>query len=410
MAGGVAVTAGTFASHLLGYLLSLMAARRLGPADYGAVAALLGLLLVGFVPAMGLQTAAALHVARARSAAELAAVRARLLRSGLAIAAGVSGVGMAAAVPIAVFLHLPNAWPVVLVGLALLPLTLVGVFQGVLQGGERFHALAVMFAVAAVGKSGGGLAGVLGLVGPPSPTAVFVGTAVGSVLAAVFGWWLAGADRPAGRPEGVWHDVVHATHALLAMFLLANIDVILARHYLPAAMAGLYAVGAMIAKGAFWLPQAVGVMAFPRLADPLRRTATLPRAIALVAGLGGVTVAATALLGRLAVHLVGGEQYVGLASDAWRFALLGALLALAQLLLFSRLALADRRFGVALWLAVCAEVALIAGGLHGSPSAIVGAAGCCAAGLVLVGLLVEERGRRSAASLASAMAGQRSRQ
>src|SRR6266508_3665847 len=129
MAGGVTVTAGTFVSHLLGYVLNLLAARRLGPADYGAVAALLGLLLVGTVPAMGLQAAAALHITRASSAAERAAVRRRLLRSGLAMAAAVSGGVVAAAVPIAAFLHLPNALPIVLLGVALLPLTLVGVFQ-----------------------------------------------------------------------------------------------------------------------------------------------------------------------------------------------------------------------------------------------------------------------------------------
>ena len=37
-AGGVIVTLATFASHLLGYLLNLLAARWLGPAGYGAVA------------------------------------------------------------------------------------------------------------------------------------------------------------------------------------------------------------------------------------------------------------------------------------------------------------------------------------------------------------------------------------
>lgn len=394
MAGGVVVTAATLVSHLLGYLLNLLAARRLGPADYGAVAALLGLLLVGSVPAMGLQAVAALHIARGRSAADRAAVRRRLLRSGLAIAAVVSGLAVAGAVPIAAFLHLRSGWPVVLLGVALLPLTLVGVFQGVLQGAERFHALAVLFVAVAAGKVGGGLAGVLGIVGRPGATAVLVGTAAGSVAAAAFGWWLAGADRPASGPEGVWHDLVHATHALLAMFLLANIDLILARHYLPAAAAGLYAVGAVIAKGAFWLPQAVGVVAFPRLVDPVRRITTLPRAVALVGGLGAATVLGAVLLGRLAVRMVGGEDYIGLAAHAWWFALLGSLLALTQLLLFSRLALADLRFGGALWLAVGAEVLLVAGWRHGSPAAIVEAAVCCAAGLVVFGLAVENRERR----------------
>ena len=387
-AGGVIVTLATFASHLLGYLLNLLAARWLGPAGYGAVAALLGLLIVGTVPAMGLQAVGALQVARAKSPAARAAVERRLLHSGLTVGAAVSALAAIAAVPLATFLHLSSPIAVAYMAAALMPLTLVGVCQGVLQGEERFPALASLFVVAGIGKVGGGLAGIIVR---PSPAGLLLGAATGSALAAAYGWWLAVRRRPSRAGEGVWHDLVHSTHALLAIFLLANLDVVLARHYLPAAAAGLYAVGAVIAKGAFWLPQAVSIVAFPRLADPDRRAAALPAAIGLVAGAGAVTVVGAALLGRLAVQLVGGAAYLELANRAWLFALLGSLLALAQLLLFSRLALADRRFGVALWLAVASELALVAFWLHDSPTHIVLAAVTVATGLVTVGLVVEVR-------------------
>ena len=46
-------------------------------------------------------------------------------------------------------------------------------------------------------------------------------------------------------------ETVHATHTLFAFFALANADLLLARHFLPADTAGSYAVGSAIAKIAF---------------------------------------------------------------------------------------------------------------------------------------------------------------
>ena len=81
-------------------------------------------------------------------------------------------------------------------------------------------------------------------------------------------------------------ETVHATHTLFAFFALANADLLLARHYLPAETAGSYAVGSAIAKIAFWLPASVGLVAFPDLVDHQRRASTLRAAFTLLAGVG----------------------------------------------------------------------------------------------------------------------------
>src|SRR5688572_3475550 len=77
-------------ANALAYGFTVLAARSLAPAAYGELAALLGLLLVGTVPATGLQTAAALHLGRRGPAADPAAVgrwHATALTVGLAGAA-----------------------------------------------------------------------------------------------------------------------------------------------------------------------------------------------------------------------------------------------------------------------------------------------------------------------------------
>jgi hypothetical protein len=71
-------------------------------------------------------------------------------------------------------------------------------------------------------------------------------------------------------------------------------------------------------------------------------------------------VLATAVLGSAALPFVGGPAYGGsLGATAWLFAVLGTLLALAQLLLFSGMASADRGATATVWLAALAEVLLV---------------------------------------------------
>lgn len=102
-------------------------------------------------------------------------------------------------------------------------------------------------------------------------------------------------------------------------------------------------------------------MLFPDLArDETRRSRA--QAVLAVVGLGAVAVTATALLPRLALVLVGGDQYEAIAGRLWLFALAGSCLAVVHLLVFD--ALARHAHGVVglVW-AGAAVVLLVAYGL-----------------------------------------------
>ncbi|MDQ1245774.1 MAG: hypothetical protein QG597_141, partial [Actinomycetota bacterium] len=114
---------------------------------------------------------------------------------------------------------------------------------------------------------------------------------------------------------------------------------------------GAYAVGAIVTKIAFWLPAFIAVVAFPRMADD-RRQQTTAIAAGAVAAIGAVLVLALALMPGLVIAVVAGDDYASLAPDLWIFGLIGAAFSLAQFLLYSRLAVDDRRAVFALWAAV----------------------------------------------------------
>ena len=347
-----AISAALLGANVLSYGFTVLAARVLAPATYGELAALMGLLLVGAVPSAGLQTAVALHLGRAGGRPDVRGLHAAALVTAL----GVGAAGLLAVAPVMHLLHLSDAAAVCWLALLLIPHTVIGGYQGILQGRGSYRGLSVITAGFGLAKPLGGAAGLL-LGG--TPTAALAGMALGGCAGAVIGW--VGCGRP-GVQRGMREparSVLRASGALLGFVVLLNLDLLLARHYLPAAAAGEYAVASLFAKIAFWLPQGVGVVLLPRLADPEQRRRTLPSALALVAGVGTVVALATAALGSRALPLVGGAAYgAELGSASWLFAVLGTLLAVAQLLVYSGIAAADRVAVAAVWTAAVAECAV----------------------------------------------------
>jgi O-antigen/teichoic acid export membrane protein len=348
------VAPASFAANVLGYAFNLVLSRWLGPAGYGELGALLSLGLIGLVPALAVQPVVARSLARARRSQVPGLVRASL-RRGVLIGAG-TAVLVLLSLPLVTLLLRVEPAAVLWLALSLLPAPVITAAQGVAQGGERFRVLSAIFVVAAVARLVGGVAGVLVLGGPVGALA---GTAVGALVAAAVAVALTGTGTPgSGLPGTHAAELTGAAVALAGLLVLGNIDVLLARNRLGAEEAGLYAVGAVIAKAGFWAPQFVQVVVFARLAEGGQRR-LLGRSVAVVGAAGLALVAVCAALGRPLVELAFGQAYAPVGGYVWIFAAHGSVLALAQLLLYARLAEADRRLGAAVAAIVVVEVAVV---------------------------------------------------
>ena len=245
--------------------------------------------------------------------------------------------------------------------------------------------------VDAFGRIGGTLTGLLIA---RDATGALAGAAIGAAAVAMAGWLVTGRTRPRKHHVGHVKDVLHAVSAMLALVLLVNLDLVLARHYLPAHDAGEYAVGAIVAKIAYWLPQAVAILVLPRLASAEGRRRMVPIALALCAALDAVVIAGTALLGPTVVAVIGGADYADSGIPVWPFALVGSMLSLVQILLYSRIASNDRKSTLLIWLAVAVEIVLVTSWLNGALTQVVTAAVIATGLLVCAGAVVELRSRR----------------
>jgi O-antigen/teichoic acid export membrane protein len=387
------------AANALNYAFNLVMSRLLGPADYGALGALLALVLVGTVPGVALQAVVARHTTLAGRA--VGRLWSRVLVAVVAVGGALGLLALAASPAVAAFLHLPSLGPCLWLAAALLPLPLLSAVQGMLQGREWFGLLAAVLLVAAAGRLAVGLGlveGGLGVEGALAATAI--GSAV-AVLVAVprlraqggwehvrRGWRWPGRGSPAA---GVAGEVAAAAAGVLGLLLLANVDVLLARHFLPAEASGLYAAGAVLTKIAFWAPQFVVTLVFPRLVTAADRRRLLGRSAAVVAAVGAPLVVAAALAPRLAARLSFGEAYLDVGPTLPLFAALGTGLALVQLVLFTGMATADRGMYRLLLAAVAAEAVLVAVFLHDSVAQIVGASLAVVAALLVTGFTLALR-------------------
>jgi O-antigen/teichoic acid export membrane protein len=384
LTGGGLVAAGMMGMNIAVYGFNVVAARLMVPRDFGALTALFGIILVGTVWALGLQAVTARRIAidRASSPAIISAT----VRTTTVVALTVGTVVALSTVVLTPALKLDSYVPVVLCGVALVPLTIMGAQCGIAQGQERWGSLTAVYLANGFGRL---IGGAVGLMVSATPTAAMLGLAVGSWLPVLVGARLLTGHRHAGprlSRRSLLREAVFSTHALLAYLVLSNMDSLIARNQFDQHDSGLYASGLILAKAALFFPQFVSVVVFPNLARATTHHARL-RAVSLVAAFGVLAVLATAVLPRVALILVGGDQYSEITGRLWLFALAGSTLAVVHLLVFEALARNAHGVVVLVWCAVAAVLASAYGvgvGITGLVLTMAGVAVVLAAAVYLV--------------------------
>jgi O-antigen/teichoic acid export membrane protein len=336
------------------YGFQMVAARALGPADYGAVASLMALLLVVAVLQLGLQATAARRIAADPD--HVSVIAPAMLRLTVRASLGLGVVLLAASPLVWQLLRLDGIVPAVLVAVSAVPLTMVGGQAGILQGERRWLALGGLYLAMGVPRL---VFGSVFIVANPDETAATLGVTLGAFTSVTVGWWLLRSDvhHEDGHTISLREKLGETTRntlALLAFFALSNVDIVVARNVLDEHDAGLYAGGLILTKAVLFLPQFVIVTAFPAMSTPQERRRALMRSLAMVAALGAVCTLGAWLLSDVAMVFIGGADYSDVQGRLWVFAILGTLLAMLQLLVYAVLARQGGRSSILFWVALVA--------------------------------------------------------
>jgi len=352
----IAVAMGVMNLSTYGY--TVLAAHTIGKEAYGAFSALMGALLVISVLSLGLQATGARRISAHPD--QVVAIEQVVLGVGLRSALVLGSVCLALAPVLNAVLHLESLPTALLVGVAAFPLTYMGAQAGVLQGERRWGPLALVYLAQGIGRVG---FGAVLIVARPSEFTAMAGVALGCWLPVLIGWLALRRPRvDVPHSEGhpgleLLREVGHSSQALLAFFALSNADILVARATMSNSQAGLYAAGLIMAKAVLFLPQFVVVYAFPSLSKEQTTRRTLMLALGMSAALGLVGVVATLVLPDLALLFVGGDDFSAIRDDIWKFAIVGTLLAMIQLLVYSALARRQGRAVILIWTALVVLVA-----------------------------------------------------
>lgn len=338
--GVVVVGIGLAVPQGLAYLTSVVAARTLDQASFGAFGAILNSIQIGTTVALGMQALIARRVINLKNYGSL-----------LKFALEVSFIVLVGVVILSFplsYLFDIEYWVLFLALASLAPFVFIAAQAGVAQGNEFFFRLAGIYIVLGLGRS---LFAIIGLLVRPELEVVAYAFFFGMLLSAFIGHYILGTHRKfitAKRINYEYSGLIRATQALLALYVLVNVDVLLARVVLSAEDSGTYSVGMLVAKIAFFLPQAVTVVLFPRMGN--NDSSALRLALLGTSGIGFLYILLAYFASDFVVNAIGGKNYAVLYDDVWLFAVEGTLFAILQVLLYGRIAREDTSVSIILWI------------------------------------------------------------
>lgn len=352
----IAVAIGVMNLSTYGY--TIIAAHTIGKDAYGAFSALMGALLVISVLSLGLQATGARRIAAHPD--QVASIEQIVLGVGLRSALALGAICLLMAPVLNHVLRLDSMPTALLVCVAAVPMTYMGAQSGVLQGERRWEPLALVYLSAGLGRI---LIGTGLVLMDPGEFSAMLGVALGCWVPVVVGWVALRRPR-AQHPHEEGHpgidlmrEVGTSSQALLAFFALSNADILIARAVMSDSEAGLYASGLIMVKAILFFPQFVVVIAFPSMSKQGASRKALALALTISAVLGSLGVLATLVLPDLALLFVGGDEFAAVKDDLWMFAIVGTLLSMLQLLVYSALARRQGRAVIIMWTGLAVLVA-----------------------------------------------------
>jgi O-antigen/teichoic acid export membrane protein len=367
---GALLAGASAASIVTNYVFLLAAGRMLGSDRYGSLAALLGLIAVVILPATAVQMAVSREISRrvaSDDAAEADAFGRAVVRLATRATAPLVVVALVLAVPLDRLLHIHSVGVVVLTELTLVTTFVFPAAMGVLQGFQRFRALAAMYVfpqvlrlvllalTAAVGlRLGGAIFATM--------AATVAGT--GAAVALAYESLRRGAARPRPNLAPFVRYLTPVAAGVVGIALLTHLDILVVKARLGGDDAGAYGAASAFARVGFFLPATVLAVLFPRTAARQARgeetSDILGRTLLATAAFCGLLALVYAATGVGVVSTTFGSDFAAGGHILAPFALAIGLYSLANVLVAYHLSRGEPRYAWIVGGAVVVQVAVLA--------------------------------------------------
>ena len=345
---------------VLNYVFNIFVGRSLGPAQYSGFVSILSILYIFSIPALTIQTTAAKFSAEKRSLA------AYLLQLVLYLIVPTTILLCLASPTISNILKISNVAAVVLGMTSLLPALVVPIVLGELQGEKSFVRFSIVNLVSPVLKLALCVAIIpFGLTLTHSVAAV----TISFFLALGFGLLLHPIKKDSQPISKETTSFIHqylktATVAFACYTVLVNIDILAAKYFLSAEMAGNYAAVSTLGKTLLFITQPITWVMFPIItglvADDKKHYRYVLLTLAATGAIAGLLYIATLAWSNQIVSLAFGPKYTFATSILPQFTLAMFFYALTNVWLNYYLAVHKKWLGFTLTVSVILEAVLLA--------------------------------------------------
>ena len=361
---GTNILTGIFA-----YLLHPLLGQLMGIEEYGQVAALISFSLVLTTPTQIISIIAAKYASSSSAGenhAQLNGLIRRLTAILLAVGVGITIVFTVTSRYMAIFFHLDSQQGVILLGLTFVVSLVTPLNLGMLQGLQRFGwfatitllssflrlVLAICFVLLGFGVNGA----ILGIVVSVLLTYLISFQPLRDILT--------GPRIFSGSLQSLWSYAILTGAASAGIVALYSIDTVLARHFLNASEAGLYAALATIGKIVLYITSSVSLVMFPRVAalheQRKPQTRVVLQAVLGVLILSGAVEAAFYIAPLFITEHLFGLAFLAIAGQLAPYGTAMLLFAVAGVLMNYFLAIGNRPFVLIIFLACVLQTGLIA--------------------------------------------------
>lgn len=268
--------AGSVLVNIFNLLFWLIMVRKLVPEQYAVLNSLVALMSLFSVPLGVVQTVVTRYVSRWKAMGKTEEVGCLLkffAKRLIFFSAGIALVFLLAGRNISVFMQLPQGPWMVLITLGVVSSAFSTLTMGILYGSQRFLELSLDSVLSGFVKLlGGWFFVVLGW----AVLGGLCGFIVGFIVFLVISGFQTVAQFPfkkglcpkhiLNRRE-IYRYFVPTALCVFSLFALTNMDIILVKHFFSPLDAGYYSVAQIMGRIVLFLPSAVGVVMFPKIAE-----------------------------------------------------------------------------------------------------------------------------------------------
>jgi len=361
----------TLLASVINYLFQFSMGRLLGPADYGALAALFSIIYIAVAPVQAVQLTLTKFVAEFKSAAQPAFVKELLvsaLKKLFIASAGLFAAVIVASAWLADFLNMPSKRIIFYFSFIFLAMFVLAAARGVLQGMQKFKALGINIVLESAIKLslcvGFVLAG-FGLAGAIFGTniSVFVAFALMMFVLLRMLAGTKGQKLDEKQKTSIYLYSLPMLVALSSITALYSADVLLVKHFFAPAEAGIYAAAALVAKLIFFALMPISQVMFPKVAELEAKKQShfevFIKSVVLVACLSAIAVAVYFIRPDFVLNLLFGREYAGAIPLIGMFGLAIAVLSISYVFINYFLSAGKSGFVFVLPVFVFAEALLI---------------------------------------------------